>query len=109
MEEYAAIVVEHSFGELIKTQKLRISNVERTEEATIRTMHPKIILNAALMLRLDASVSCVDIHGVLKLVSKMKCYENVHHVHKKLFILILLRFYLKALNDCLQVWNQNGF
>ena len=106
MEEYAAIVVEHSFGELIKTQKPRISNVERTEEATIRTIHPKTTLNAALMLKLDASVSCVDIHGVLKLVSKMKCYENVHHV---LFILILLRFYLKALNDFFQVWSQNGF
>ena len=83
MEEYAAIVVAHSFGELIKTQKLLISNVERTEEATIRTMHPKIVLNAALMLRLDASVSCVDIHAVLKSVSNMKCYESVrpsiHH------------------------------
>ena len=80
MEEYAAIVVEHSFGELTKTQKLLISNVERTEGATIRAIHPKIILNAALMLRLDASVSCVDIHGVLKLVSKMKCHESVQHV-----------------------------
>ena len=78
MEEYAAIVVEHSFGELIKTQKLRISNVERTEEATIRTIHPKTTLNAALMLKLDASVSCVDIHGVLKLVNKMKCHESVY-------------------------------
>ena len=77
MEEYAAIVVAHSFGELIKTQKLLISNVERTEEATIRTMHPKIILNVALMLRLDDSVSCVDIHAVLKSVSNMKCYESV--------------------------------
>ena len=106
MEEYAAIVVEHSFEELIKTQKLRISNVERTEEATIRTMHPKIILNAALMLRLDASVSCVDIHAVLKSVSNMKCYESVR---QKSFIVILLKFYLKALNDFLQAWNQNGF
>ena len=104
MEEYAAIAVEHSFEELIKTQKLRISNVERTEEATIRTMHPKIILNAALMLRLDDSVSCVDIHAVLKSVSNMKCYESVRPSR-----MILLRFYLKALNDLLQVWNQNGF
>ena len=69
MEEYAAIVVAHSFGELIKTPKLLISNVERTEEATIRTIHPKTTLNAALMLKLDASVSCVDIHVVLKSVS----------------------------------------
>ena len=80
MEEYAAIVVEHSFGELIKTQKLLTSNVERTEEATIPTIHPKTILNAALMSKLDASVSCVDIHAVLKLVSKIKCHESVQHV-----------------------------
>ena len=103
MEEYAAIVVEHSFGELIKTQKLLTSNVERTEEATIRTIHPNIILNAALMLRLDASVSCVDIHAVLKSVSNMKCYESVRPS------CILFRFYLKDINDFLQVWNQNGF
>lgn len=75
MEEYAAIVAEHFFGELIKTQKLLISNVGRTEEAAILTIPPKTKLNAALMLRLDANVSCVDIHVVLKSVSKMKRYK----------------------------------
>ena len=48
MEGYAAIVVEHFFGELIRTQNLQISNVERIEEAAIQAVHPKIILNVAL-------------------------------------------------------------
>ena len=69
MEGYAAIVAEHFFGELIKTQNLQISNVERTEEAAIQAIHPKIIFNAASTLKLDANVSCVDIHVVLKSVS----------------------------------------
>ena len=69
MEGYAAIVAEHFSGELIKTRNLQISNVERIEEAAIQATHPKIILNAASTLKLDASVSCVDIHVVLKSVS----------------------------------------
>ena len=38
MEGYAAIVVEHFFGELIRTQNLQISNVERIEEAAIQAV-----------------------------------------------------------------------
>ena len=75
MEGYAAIVVEHFFGELIRTQNLQISNVERIEEAAIQAVHPKIILNVALTLKLDGSVSCVDIHVVLKSVSNKKSCE----------------------------------
>ena len=75
MEGYAAIVAEHFSGELIKTQNLQILNVERTEEAAIQAIHPKIILNAALTLKLDANVSCVDIHVVLKSVSNKKLCE----------------------------------
>ena len=75
MEGYAAIVAEHFSGELIKTQNLQILNVERTEEAAIQAIQPKIILNAASTLKLDANVSCVDIHGVLKSVSNKKCCE----------------------------------
>ena len=69
MEGYAATVAEHFSGELIRTQNLQILNVERTEEAAIQSIHPKTIVNAASTLKLDASVSCVDIHVVLKSVS----------------------------------------
>ena len=75
MEGYAAIVAEHFFGGLIKTQNLPILNVERIEEAAIQAVHPKIILNVALTLKLDASVSCVDIHVVLKSVSNKKRFK----------------------------------
>ena len=75
MEGYAATVAEHFSGELIRTQNLQILNVERTEEAAIQPIHPKIILNVALTLKLDGSVSCVDIHVVLKSVSNKKSCE----------------------------------
>ena len=109
MEGYAAIVAEHFFGELIKTQKLLISNVGRTEEATILTIHPKIILNVELMLRLDANVSCVDIHVVLKSVSKMKRYKpkTFSTIYGNIVIVSFESF--KPRNDVLQEWNRSGF
>ena len=81
MEGYAAIVAEHFFGGLIKTQNLPILNVERIEEAATQAIHPKIILNAASTLKLDASVSCVDIHVVLKSVSnKKRCEPTIYSI-----------------------------
>ena len=106
MEGYAAIAAEHFFGELIKTQKLLISNVGRTEEATILTIHPKIILNAELMLRPDANVSCVDIHVVLRSVSKMKRYKPTILSNN---IAIVPFECFKPIIDVLQEWNRNGF